>query len=190
MKVAGGADVSQGAWLRLSLPPTYRSTMYRALRLLARSRRLLRAPSAGPAISGEAGTLPRCAPNVARMVSEHLGLGLSGVTFRSTWPRCPRGPGLGSVPASSLNPPPRAPPPARCAGAAGTAEGRAALGQDGRPGRPAPTLSLQRPEALGPSGTVRAWRRMPGCWGRIRMQEAGSGGPEEGTGKGAAPSLP
>uniref|UniRef100_H3BJV5 Fumarate hydratase 1 n=1 Tax=Mus musculus TaxID=10090 RepID=H3BJV5_MOUSE len=43
--------------------------MYRALRLLARSRRLLRVPSAGAAVSGEATTLPRCAPNVARMVS-------------------------------------------------------------------------------------------------------------------------
>ncbi|XP_041491173.1 fumarate hydratase, mitochondrial, partial [Microtus oregoni] len=45
--------------------------MYRALRLLARSRCLLRAPSAGAAISGEAGTLLRCAPNVARMASQN-----------------------------------------------------------------------------------------------------------------------
>lgn len=67
--------------------------MYRALRLLSRSRRLLRTPSAGAAVSEEAGTLRRCAPNVARMVSEHLGLGLAGVTFMSACPRCPRGPG-------------------------------------------------------------------------------------------------
>lgn len=45
--------------------------MYRALRLLARSRRLLRVQSAGAAVSGEAATLPRCAPNVVRMASQN-----------------------------------------------------------------------------------------------------------------------
>lgn len=96
------SDVDQGAWPGLSFPPTYSSTMYRALRLLARSRRFLRFPSAAAAVSGEAATLPSCASNVARMVSGHLGLGLPAVTFTSACPGCPRGRRLGSAPAGTL----------------------------------------------------------------------------------------
>lgn len=133
-----GSDVGQGAWPRFSFPPTYSSTMYRALRLLARSRRLLRVPSAGAAVSGEAATLRSCASNVARMVSGHLGLGLPAVTFMSACPGCPRGPHLGSAPAGTL----RTPPPAGGVGAAGYAVGRAPAVEPGCQSRPAQCLSL------------------------------------------------
>nr|AAA41177.1 fumarase precursor (EC 4.2.1.2) [Rattus norvegicus] len=45
--------------------------MNRAFCLLARSRRFPRVPSAGAVLSGEAATLPRCAPNVVRMASQN-----------------------------------------------------------------------------------------------------------------------
>lgn len=103
IKACLSSDVDEGAGLGFSFPPTYSSTMYRALCLLARSRRLPRVRSAGAVLSGEAATLPRCAPNVVRMVSGHLGPGLPAVTFMSVCPGCPRGPRPGSAPAGMLS---------------------------------------------------------------------------------------
>lgn len=139
-----GRDLtSQGACLRgLAFHPRPAATMYRALRLLARSRRLLRVRSASAAVSGETTTLPWCTPNLARMVSGHLGPGLPSVTFKSACPRVARvsrraAPGLSAGRHAHL--PPRTPPPAECVGAAGRAEGRAPAGepecQEGRPGQ-------------------------------------------------------
>lgn len=95
-------------------------------------------------------------------------------------PVSPRaGPGLGSAPARTLTLRSQAPPPAGCAGAAGTGEGCAPVGQDGRQGRCAPRLSLQSPSALDTSGTVRAWGRMRGCKGRgdeLGCKDAGVAG--------------
>lgn len=112
--------------------------MYRSLRLLSRSRRLLRARSAGATVSGEAATILRCAPDGARMVSGHLGLGLPGgdLHVRVSPVSLLAGPRLGARVHSHL--------PLGVLGAMGTAEGRAPAGVPVRLARPAPRLSLQR----------------------------------------------
>lgn len=141
IKAWPNADV-QGAWLGLSFPPTYSSSMNRAFCLLARSRRFQRVPSASAVLSGEAATLPRCAPNVVRMVSGHLGPGLPAVTFMSVCPGCPRGPRPGSAPADM-----RSFRPGRCLQPGvlelRAAQGRRAPGREhGCQGRPTQYLSL------------------------------------------------